>query len=121
MLGDIRGQLGADRLGEKRLNELIGKFGSDKILACFDRLLALSEAKLSAAIAEWPDGRFEAERFVDDDGVELDKPVRIHVVVEKNGDRIHFDFSGSRRPDQGAGQHPPAAGAGGLRLCADLA
>src|SRR3954462_6301116 len=95
VLGDIRGQLGADRLGEKRLNELVGKFGQDKILACFDRLLEMSETKLKAAIAEWADGCFEAERFVDDDGVELEKPVRIHVVVDKQADRLHFDFSGS--------------------------
>src|ERR1700688_2869110 len=40
VLGDIRGQLGADRLGERRLIDLIGKYGEDKILACFDRLLA---------------------------------------------------------------------------------
>jgi N-methylhydantoinase B len=55
----------------------------------------MSEAKLKAAIAEWADGCFEAERFVDDDGVELEKPVRIHVVVDKQADRLHFDFSGS--------------------------
>src|SRR5436190_22472145 len=75
VLGDIRGQLGADRLGERRLNELAVKFGKDKILACFERLFALSEAKLRKTFAEWPDGRFQAERFVDDDGVELEKPV----------------------------------------------
>src|SRR6266581_1998628 len=46
VLGDIRGQLGADRLGEKRLNELTAKLGAEKILACFDRLLELSEANL---------------------------------------------------------------------------
>jgi N-methylhydantoinase B len=44
----------------------VAKLGREKILAAFDRLLARSEAKLKAAIAEWPDGRFEAERFVDD-------------------------------------------------------
>src|SRR6185437_14849102 len=91
-----------------RLNELVGKFGQEKILACFDRLLELSETKLKAAIAEWADGCFEAERFVDDDGVELEKPVRIHVVVEKTGDRIHFDFSGSADQTKGpANVRPP--------------
>src|SRR4029453_14344648 len=92
VLGDIRGQLGADRLGEKRLagrggrkglEELVGKFGKGEILACFDRLLEVSEAKVQAAIAEWEDGRFAAERFVDDDGIDLERPVRIHVVIEK--------------------------------------
>src|ERR1700716_344742 len=91
VLGDIRGQLGASRLGEQRPNELATKYGKEKILVCFDRLFDMSESKLRKTLAEWPDGRFEAERFVDDDGVELGKPVRIHVVVEKKGDSIPFD------------------------------
>src|SRR3954464_4372106 len=110
VLGDIRGPIGADRLGEKRLNELVGKFGQEKILACFDRLLAMSETKLKAAIAEWADGCFEAERFVDDDGVELEKPVRIHVVVDKQADRLHFDFSGSADQTKGPGPTRPPLG-----------
>jgi N-methylhydantoinase B len=108
VLGDIRGQLGADRLGEKRLEELVGKFGKGEILACFDRLLEVSEAKVKAAIAEWEDGRFAAERFVDDDGIDLERPVRINVVIEKKGDRLHFDFSGSAEQTKGpANIRPP--------------
>ena len=108
VLGDIRGQLGADRLGEKRLGELVGKFGKRDVLACFDRLLDMSERKLKAAIAEWEDGRFEAERFVDDDGIDLERPVRIHVVIEKRADKLHFDFSGSADATKGpANIRPP--------------
>jgi N-methylhydantoinase B len=108
VLGDLRGQLGADRLGEKRLGELIDKYGKDKILACWDRLFAISEQRLRASFAEWKDGRFEAERFVDDDGIDLNTPVRIHVVVEKSGDRLHFDFSGSADQTKGpANVRPP--------------
>jgi N-methylhydantoinase B len=108
VLGDIRGQLGADRLGEKRLAELVGKFGREKILAAFQRLLAMSEAAVHAAVAEWADGRFEAERFVDDDGIDLEQPVRIHVVVEKAGESLHFDFSGSADQTRGpANIRPP--------------
>jgi N-methylhydantoinase B len=95
VLGDIRGQLGADRLGEQRLAALAAKLGAEKLRAAFDRLLALSEARVRAAVKEWPDGRTEAERFVDDDGIALEVPVRIHVVVDKRGDDLHFDFSGS--------------------------
>jgi len=108
VLGDIRGQLGSDRLGERRLNELCAKFGREKILACFDRLFELSEMRLRKTIAEWKDGRFEAERFVDDDGIDLEMPVRIHVVIEKTGDAIHFDFSGSADQTKGpANVRPP--------------
>jgi N-methylhydantoinase B len=101
VLGDIRGQLGADRLGERRLAELTAKFGTAKIRACFASLLQLSEAQVRAALTEWPDGRFEAERFIDDDGITLNQPVRVHVWVAKKGDTIHFDFTGSA--DQTAG------------------
>ena len=108
VLGDIRGQLGADRLGERRLAELVGKFGREKLLAAFGRLLAMSEAAIHAAVAEWADGRFEAERFVDDDGIDLEQPVRIHVVVEKAGESLRFDFSGSADQTKGpANIRPP--------------
>ncbi len=108
VLGDIRGQLGADRLGERRLGELVAKYGKDKVLASYARLFEIGEARVKAAIAEWADGRYEAERFVDDDGIDLEKPVRIHVVAEKKGDRLHFDFSGSADQTKGpANIRPP--------------
>ncbi len=108
VLGDIRGQLGSARLGEKRLGELLTKFGKAEALAAFDKLLELAEKRMRAAIAEWNDGRYEAERFVDDDGIDLEKPVRIHVVIEKKGDQITFDFTGSADQTKGpANIRPP--------------
>jgi N-methylhydantoinase B len=108
VLGDMHGQLGSCRLGEKRVNELLAKYGRDKVEAGCARLFELGEAKVRAAIAEWADGRFEAERFIDDDGVDLNKPVRIHVVIEKKGDRLHFDLSQSADQTKGpANIRPP--------------
>src|SRR5580698_8491097 len=108
VIGDIRGQLGSDRLGERRLQELVTKYGKDKVLASFSRLFEIGEARVRAAIAEWADGRYEAERFVDDDGITLEQPVRIHVVAEKKADRLHFDFSASADQTQGpANIRPP--------------
>jgi N-methylhydantoinase B len=108
VLGDIRGQLGAGRLGERRLAELIEKMGLEKLLAASAELMARSEAQIRGAISEWADGRYEAERFIDDDGVELGRPVRVHVAVEKIGDRIVFDFSGSADQTKGpANIRPP--------------
>ncbi|MDE2475330.1 MAG: hydantoinase B/oxoprolinase family protein, partial [Alphaproteobacteria bacterium] len=108
VLGDIRGQTGACRLGEQRVRELIGKFGEAKSLRAFDRLLEITARRMKSAIAEWADGRFEAERFIDDDGIELNRPVRIHVVVEKRGDGIVLDFSGSADQTRGpANVRPP--------------
>ena len=117
VLGDIRGQLGSSRLGEQRLNELIGKFGVDNALGCFERLLELSERRMRAAIAEWRDGRYEAERFIDDDGVRLNQPVRVHVVVEKKGDHISFDFTGSDDQAVGPANIRPPLVRGAIAYC----
>lgn len=101
VLGDIRGQLGSARLGERRLASLLEKFGSSKCVAAFNELGDIAERRMRAIIKTWKDGVFEAERFVDDDGVELSKPVRIHVRVEKAGDTIRFDFTGSADQTRG--------------------
>jgi N-methylhydantoinase B len=108
VLGDIRGQLGADRLGERRLIALVAKHGAAKIRACYGRLFEMARARVKLAVAGWNDGRFEAERFVDDDGVELNRPVRIHVALEKRGDALHFDFTASADQTKGpANIRPP--------------
>ncbi|MQX17366.1 hydantoinase B/oxoprolinase family protein, partial [Sinorhizobium terangae] len=101
VLGDIRGQLGSARLGERRLAALLEKFGASKCVAAFNELGDIAERRMRAIIKTWKDGVFEAERFVDDDGVELSKPVRIHVRVEKAGDTIRFDFTGSADQTRG--------------------
>jgi N-methylhydantoinase B len=117
VLGDIRGQLGSARLGEERLLELMKKFGRAKTLAYFARLLELAETRMRAAIATWNDGRYEAERFVDDDGIDAGKPVRIHVVVEKKGDNITFDFSGSADQTRGPANIRPPVIRGACSYC----
>jgi N-methylhydantoinase B len=108
VLGDIRGQLGASRLGEQRIGELLknsaAKMRSPASNAC-------SNSPNAKCALRWPngsDGRFEAERFIDDDGIDLNKPVRVHVVVEKRGDHISFDFTGSADQTKGpANVRPP--------------
>jgi N-methylhydantoinase B len=117
VLGDIRGQLGSSRLGEQRLKELTAKFTRAKTLASFDRLLDLSRLRMKAAIADWNDGRYEAERFVDDDGVRLNQPVKIHVVVEKKGEEITFDFTGSDDQTVGPANIRPPLVRGAIAYC----
>jgi len=108
VLGDIRGQLGSARLGERRLAVLLTKFGLAKCLAAFEDLGNIAERRMRAVIGGWKDGSFEAERHVDDDGVDLSKPVRIHVRVEKSGENIRFDFTGSADQTRGpANIRPP--------------
>jgi N-methylhydantoinase B len=101
VIGDLRGQAGADRLGERRFQELMERYGRDAVLDSYEALFALTEARVRREIASWPDGEADSERFVDSDGIELDKPVRIHVRIEKRGDRLRFDFTGSAAQTKG--------------------
>jgi N-methylhydantoinase B len=94
VVGDLRGQVGAARLGEKRFQEMMERYGKETILSSFEQLFAMTEAKVRSEIASWPDGNGEGERFVDSDGIDLDTPVRLHVKMEKKGDRLLFDFTG---------------------------
>jgi N-methylhydantoinase B len=108
VVGDVRGQVGAGRLGEKRFSELMARYGKETILEADEALSSYTERSLRRAIASWPDGRGEGEGFVDHDGIDLDRPIRVHVLVEKKGDRIHFDFTPSGDQTQGpANIRPP--------------
>jgi N-methylhydantoinase B len=101
VVGDLRGQVGAARLGEKRFQEMMDRYGKETILTSYEQLFAMTEAKVRAEIASWPDGTGEGERFVDSDGIDLDKPVRLHVRIEKKGDHLLFDFTGSADQTKG--------------------
>jgi N-methylhydantoinase B len=101
IMGDIRGQLGVARLGERRLAETIAKHGVDALLEVFERMKGNAERALREEIATWPDGTAEGESYVDTDGVDLETPVRYHVKVTKTGDRLHFDLSDCNDQVQG--------------------
>ena len=108
VIGDLRGQVGAARLGERRIAELMERYGKETILDCTAVLSANTEKRVRQAIETWPDGESEGESFVDHDGIDLSRSIRIHVKIQKTGDRIHFDFSGSSDQTHGpANIRPP--------------
>ena len=101
VIGDIRGQVGVGRLGERRLADVIERYGIAAVLATFAALQDVTERRIRSILATWPDGVHEAETFVDSDGITLDQSIRYHVRIEKRGDRIAMDFSGSNDQTQG--------------------
>jgi N-methylhydantoinase B len=108
VIGDLRGQVGAARLGERRLAELMERYGKQSVLEATALLSSFTESRVRRTIASWPDGDTEGESFVDHDGIDLSRPIRIHVKIKKTGDRIHFDFTGSSDQTQGpANIRPP--------------
>jgi len=92
--GDMLAQFAANDVAARRLVELADRYGADTLAACFERLHAESEQQMRAAIAALPDGVWEGEDHLDDDGVD-DRPIRVAVRVEIRGDQATFDFTGT--------------------------
>ena len=91
--GDIRAQVGCTRVGVERLRELCQEYGEENIFFAFGELQRLAERRMRHGLAEWPDGEAQAEHFADNDGVDLDRPLRLHVRVVKQGENITIDYS----------------------------
>jgi len=92
--GDLLAQYAADDVAARRLVELFERHGVETMIACFHALHAESESQMRAALRTLPDGVWEGEDWLDDDGVD-DRPVKIRVRIEKRGDRATFDFTGT--------------------------
>ena len=98
--GDIFAQFAANDVAARRVLELCERYGPDTLEACFERLHAESEQQMRSAIARLPDGVWEGEDHLDDDGVD-DHPLGVAVRVEIRGDEVTFDFTGTAAQARG--------------------
>jgi len=94
VLGDLRAQRSALRVGELRLVELARRYGRATLFAAMDEIIAISEANVRAAIATIPDGVYPFEDFLDDWGPGT-APLRVFVTVTVEGDAMTIDYEGS--------------------------
>ena len=93
-MGDLRAAMAACSVGEARLHGLLERYGPDAVLAAMAGLLDYGEAMIAAELKKLPQGTFEAEDWIDDDGLS-DDPLRVCVKIEITEDRFRVDFSGS--------------------------
>jgi N-methylhydantoinase B len=98
--GDLFAQFAANDVAARRLSELVARYGVETLTACFERLHAESEAQMRTALRALPDGAWEGEDWLDDDGVDA-RPIRIKVRVDKRGDEARFDFTGTAAQARG--------------------
>jgi N-methylhydantoinase B len=101
-LGDMRSQMAACRLASRRLDELFAKFGRDTMLDAIQRIFAETEMKCQKVVSEIPDGVYQAESFLDHDGMLRTERVRIHALVTVDHGKMTIDLSGCS-PERKAG------------------
>jgi N-methylhydantoinase B len=95
--GDLRAQLAANRLAARRLEELCTRRGRDLVVAAMDQLHDYAERRVRAAIAELPDGRYEASDVLE--AVEGDLGLRVTLTIQ--GDGLELDFAGTAPQHEG--------------------
>ena len=93
-LGDMKSQMAACRLAARRMDELFDKYGKETILAAISQIFDETEQKCRNVVAQLPDGIYEAEASIDDDGLIRDEEVPIRVKITIKGSDMTIDLSG---------------------------
>ncbi|MBV8537243.1 MAG: hydantoinase B/oxoprolinase family protein [Alphaproteobacteria bacterium] len=100
-IGDLRAQVTAVKTGERRFLQLIERYGREPVLASIAAIMDRAETAARSRTTSIPDGVYEAESFMDDDGVDVGKPIPIRVKVTVKGDEMTIDLSDVSRQVRG--------------------
>jgi N-methylhydantoinase B len=92
-MGDLRAQVTAVKTGERRFLELVERYGRAGVLGAIAAIMDHCDKSARARTRTIPDGVYRAESYMDDDGIDIGKPVPIRVKVEVKGDRMVVDLS----------------------------
>ena len=100
-LGDLRAQVTAVKTGERRFVQLLDRYGREPVLDAIAAIMDHAETAARARTRTIPDGVYEAESFMDDDGVDVGKPIPLRVRVQVAGDEMTIDLTDVARQVRG--------------------
>ncbi|MFN8188655.1 MAG: hydantoinase B/oxoprolinase family protein [Gaiellales bacterium] len=92
--GDLNAQIGSLRVAERRVLELLDRYGREYVEQAADELMDYSERWMRSEVEAIPDGTYEFTERMEDDGV-VDQPVTFHVTVTVKGDEMVVDWTGT--------------------------
>jgi len=102
LFGDLRAQLAACHIAERQFAELVARYGAETVKAYMQETIDYAERLTRAALAELPDGEWSFEDWIDDDGVDYGKPIRLFVTLRKRGGHMVVDWTGTNPQVKGA-------------------
>jgi len=102
VFGDLRAQLAACHIAETQFLELVDEYGEETVNVYMAEIMDYAERLTRAAVSDLPDGEHSFEDWIDDDGIDIDKPIRLFVTITKKGDEMTFDWTGSADQVKGA-------------------
>lgn len=95
MRREIASLSGSCAVAERRLVELLDRYGKETVFAIIEEMMTRTEKAVRAEIAKWPEGTYYSEAQTDDDGYDLGVPVTIRCKLTIKGGEATFDFSES--------------------------
>jgi N-methylhydantoinase B len=101
VLGDMNAQVSSCRTGERRVKELVEKFGLETYEQAAAEILDHGERLARARLAALPKGTWSAEDWVDDDGIDKETLIKIKATVTISDQEMVVDFSGSSPATRG--------------------
>ncbi len=102
VLGDIRSQLAACEIATRGMTELVARYGADGVTALMDATMDYSERLTRHCLSELPDGEATFTDWIDDDQIDVGKPIPLVCTVRKRGDAMEVDWTGSSPQVKGA-------------------
>lgn len=99
--GDFQAQLAANNVGERRLREIVVKYGVDRTLDAMEALIDYSERRMRAQLGKLPRGTFRFEDLLEGDGLS-EEPLRIAAAVTLDPSGITVDFTGTAPQTRGS-------------------
>jgi N-methylhydantoinase B len=92
---DLGAQIAAVRTGSARFQTLCADYGEERVLTAIAALMDRAEVLTRARIADIPDGAYTFYDYLDNDGIVLDRKVKIQATITVSGSSVHVDFSGT--------------------------
>src|SRR5712691_2175071 len=94
-LKDIQAMIAVCRAGEASFHEILARYGRDTVLDATRTYMEQSERRTRAALAAIPAGTYHAVGHFDNDGITLDRPVRVEMAITVGDGGMAVDFTGS--------------------------
>jgi N-methylhydantoinase B len=91
--GDLRAQIAGNTIGERRVLELIERYGLETFEAATTKALDDSELRMRAALRAFPDGEAHVEDVLED--ASGAPTIRLRLALRKDGDEVSLDYAGT--------------------------
>lgn len=92
--GDLNAQIASLNTGEKKVHEIVDRFGVEVFLEGTQRMLSYAEEQTRSLIRNMPDGEYFFSEYADEDSPN-GFPCRIAITLRIEGDELELDFTGS--------------------------